>query len=118
METIKNLTTMQWICIIVGLNGLVVGATPQMTVLFGEHAIPYIQAVAALGNGVLGVFGTVISGQGSQVRNVLAMPGVERIAVNAQANQTLAAIAIDPTVNKIAPTPQAQEAVTKTAAAA
>jgi hypothetical protein len=118
VETIKNLTLVQWIGLLVGLNSLFMGATPQLTVLFGTTAVPYIIAVATLANGALGVIGMVVGGQSSQVKSVLAMPGVERITVNAQANQTLAAIAVDPTVNKIAPTLQAQEAVTKTAAAA
>lgn len=118
METLKNMTLVQWIGIVIGLNSLLLGATPQLTVLFGAVAVPYIGAVAALGNGALGVFVTVIGGQGSQVRNVLAMPGVERIAVNEQANSTLASIAVDQTQNKIAPTPQAQAAVAKTANAA
>lgn len=117
METLKNLTLVQWIGIMVGLNSLLMGATPQLTVLFGTVAVPYIIAIATLGNGALGVFVTVVGGQGSQVRNVLAMPGIERVSVNAQANQTLAALAVDPTVNKIAPIVTAQEAVTKTAQA-
>lgn len=117
METLKNLTIIQWIGIAVGLNSLLMGATPQLTVLFGEHAVPYIIAVATLGNGALGVFVTVIGGQGSQVRNVLAMPGVEKIAVNGQASSALATLAIDPLQSKISPTPAAMDRVTATAKA-
>lgn len=117
METLKNLTLVQWIGIMVGLNSLLMGATPQLTVLFGTEAVPYIVAIATLGNGALGVFVTVIGGQGAQVRNVLAMEGVEKIDVNRHANSTLAAIAIDPAQNKIAPTPDAAAAVQATAKA-
>lgn len=117
METLKNLTLVQWIGIMVGLNSLLMGATPQLTVLFGAAAVPYIGAIATLGNGALGVFVTVVGGQGSQVRNVLAMPGVESIAVNRQANAALAQIAIDPAQDKIAPTQAATAAVTATAKA-
>ncbi len=46
---------------------------------------------------------------------MLAMPGIEKINVNAAANQTLATIAMDPNVDKIAPTPSALATVTKTA---
>lgn len=94
METLKNLTLVQWIGIMVGLNSLLMGATPQLTVLFGTVAVPYIIAIATLGNGALGVFVTVVGGQSAQIRNVAAMPGVDSIKVNALANQTLAQIAV------------------------
>jgi hypothetical protein len=132
VETIKNLTLVQWIGLLVGLNSLFMGATPQLTVLFGTVAVPYIIAVATLANGALGVIGMVVGGQKSQVSNVvtdpqsqealikavLAMKGVQHIDVNDQANKTLATIAVDPTLGKIAPIPEAQAAVVKTAAAA
>lgn len=118
METIKNWTLVQWISFMVGLNTLLIGATPQLTVLFGAAAIPYIGAVAVLGNGVLSIFGMVSGGQSNQVLNVLAMKGVEHIDINEKANKTLAAIAVDPTVDKIAPLPAAQAAVAKTASSA
>lgn len=118
METLKNLTLVQWIGIMVGLNSLLMGATPQLTVLFGTAAVPYIIAVATLGNGALGVFVTVVGGMPSQVRNVLAMPGVDKIAVNGQANAELATLAVDPSVNKIAPTDAARATVTARAAKA
>jgi hypothetical protein len=118
METLKNLTLMQWIGIAIGLNSLFMGATPQLTVLFGANAVPYIVALATLGNGALGVFVTVIGGQSAQIRNVLAMPGVEKIDVNGQANSALATLAVDPNQNKIGPTPAAMDKVVATAKAA
>lgn len=132
MEQIKSWTLIQWIGIAVGLNSLLMGATPQLTVLFGAAVIPYIGAIATLGNGALGVFVTVIGGQGSQVRNVvadpqsqaalvravLAMPGIEHVSVNALASPKLASVAVDPTVDKIAPTIAAQATVAATAKAA
>jgi hypothetical protein len=117
MQTLKNLTILQWIGIVLGLNSLFMSSTPQLTVLFGANAVPYIIALATLGNGALGVFITVIGGQGTQLRNVLAMPGVEKIDVNDRASPTLAAIAIDPAQDKIAPTPAAMATVTATAKA-
>src|SRR6185437_2136156 len=45
------------------------------------------------------------AGQGQTVKDVLAMPGVDGLTVNKNANQTLASIAMDPTQDKIAPTP-------------
>lgn len=112
METLKNLTLVQWIGIMVGLNSLLMGATPQLTVLLGAAAVPYIIAVATLANGALGVFVTVVGGQSAQVRNVLAMPGIDKVTVNGQAGTALASMAVDPTVNKIAPTPRDMDKVT------
>lgn len=65
----------------------------------------------------LGVIGTVVSSQSAQVKAVAAMPGVESINVNSQANTALATLAVDPTQAKVAPTPSAEAAVQKTAAA-
>jgi hypothetical protein len=116
VETLKNLTLSQWIGIMVGLNSLLMGATPQLTVLFGTAAVPYIVAVATLGNGALGVFGVVVGGIGSQAANVAALPGVDRIVVNRNAGPTLAALAIDHDQPKIgAANPEAQAAIAVTA---
>jgi hypothetical protein len=132
MDTLKNLTMMQWIGISIGLNSLFMGATPQLTVLFGVNAVPYIVAIATLGNGALGVFVTVIGGQAAMVsramssasgqdaliRSVLSMPGVENMAVNGKAGAALATLAVDQTVEKISPTPAAMDKVTAIAAIA
>ncbi len=96
------------------INGLITGAALLQT-LFGQTLT--IQIVAGLGVAgiVLNSIGTGLSGQGSQIKDVLAMPGVQHIEVNAQANQTLAAIAVDPTVDKISASPATLSRVTATA---
>ena len=104
MDTVKNMTLIQWIGLIIGLNSLFMGATPQLTVLFGTAAVPYIVAIATLGNGALGVFSMVVGGQASQIRNVAAMPGVARVQIDTSANQTVAQVAIDPTQPKVGAT--------------
>lgn len=109
METLKNLTLVQWIGIMIGLNSLLMGATPQLTVLFGTAAVPIIVAVATLGNGALGVFVTVIGGLGSQARNVVA--GGASIAVGPNASASLATLAMDPAQSKIDAAPGASAAV-------
>lgn len=110
-----NLTPLQIIGIVLVVNGALVGSSAQLTDLFGPQAVKYIVSIASIGNTVLGGIVSFLSGQGSQIKNVLAMPGVERITVNSAASQTLAAIAVDPASNKIAPTPQALDRVTETA---
>lgn len=110
-----NLTPLQIIGIILAVNGALTGATAQLTDLFGAVVAKDIVSIASLGSAILGGIITSMSGQGSQVRNVLAMPGVEKIDVNGKASQTLAAIAVDPTQDKISPTPAAMAQVTATA---
>lgn len=110
-----NLTSKQWFQIISGvISGLITGAALMQT-LFGQDLT--IKIVAGLGifNIILSSVGTAVSGQGSLVKDVAAMPGVEKVEVNAKANPTLASLAIDPAVDKIAPIPAALIEVTKTA---
>lgn len=116
METLKNLTLVQWIGIVIGLNSLLMGATPQLTVLFGATAVPIILAVATLGNGALGVFVTVIGGLGTQALNVVA--GGASLAVGANAKPSLATLAMDPAQQKIDAAPGAAAAVAAIAKAA
>lgn len=110
-----NLTPLQIIGIILAINGALTGATAQLTDLFGPMIAKDIVSLASLGSAVLGGIITALSGQTAQVKNVLAMPGIEKVTVNAQANQTLSAIAVDPKVDKIAPTVAAQGDVEKKA---
>lgn len=110
-----NLTPLQIIGIVLVINGALVGSSAQLTDLFGPVAVKYIVSIASIGNTVLGGIVSFLSGQGSQIKNVLAMPGVEKITVNSAANPTLAAIAVDPAVNKISPTPQSMDRVAETA---
>lgn len=110
-----KLTPLQIIGIVLIINGALIGSVTQLTDLFGPEVAKYIVSIASLGNSIFGGVVTMISGQGAQIKNVLAMPGVEKINVNGQANATLAAIAVDPSIDKISPTPAAQQAVEETA---
>lgn len=116
METLRNLTLIQWIGIILGLNALFTASTPQLTTLFGAVAVPYIQAVCTLGSGALGVFVSVIGGSASQIRNVAALPGVESIKINSNALPSVAAIAVDPAQEKVDATDPATRTTLQTIA--
>lgn len=96
------------------VSGLITGAA-LLNPLFGQEMA--LQIVAGLGifNIVLGGISTGLTGQAQLVKDVAAMPGVEKITVNASANPTLAAVAVDPTVNKVAPTRNDMDIVTQTA---
>lgn len=107
-------------------------STTQLTELFGPNLAKQIGAACIILNGILGGSITIIAGnlapevqarqlsvlpagQDAMVRSVLDMKGVEKIDVNKQANPTLAKIAVDPNVDKIAPTLEARTIVENTA---
>lgn len=106
-----QLNVKQLLGISIGVLGVLMISTANLTDLFGPTVARLIVSTAAMLNAILGAVVTAVSGQSSTVKEVLAMPGVAHIDVNAQANQTLAALAVDPTVNKIAPAPHAAEEV-------
>lgn len=111
-----NITSKQWFQIVSGIiSGLITGAA-LLNPLFGESLALKIVSVLGILNIMLSSVGTTLSGQGELVKDVLNMKGVEKIDINAQANKTLAQIAVDPTIDKISPTRDAQAAVTATAA--
>lgn len=112
-----KLTPLQIIGIILVINGALIGSSAQLTDLFDPHTAKIIISIASLGNSIFGGVVTLISGQGAQIKNVLAMPGIENITVNRQASAALATIAVDPDQNKIAPTPAAAQTVAATAKA-
>lgn len=105
----------QLLAISIGILTGLTGMTAQLTTLFGQGTTALIAAGSAVVVMALSVILTVTSGQGSMVKNVLAMPGIEKIDVNSKASSTLAAIAVDPAQDKISPTPAAMQAVTATA---
>lgn len=115
MDTIKNMTPLQWLIILMSFNSAVVGATAQLTDLFGPSVAHTIVSAVTFANTLLGAFMVPFGGQSAMVKNVLAMPGVEHLSVNAQASPTLASIAVDPTITKIAATPETKAQVSQIA---
>ena len=113
-----NLNGKQITLIIGAVVSVLMIAGPQLTDMFGAGPAKYIVSCAGLINLMIQSVMAALTGtmpQDQQVKQVLAMPGIEKITVNAQANTALATLAIDPSVNKIAPTQSAFDAVTKTA---
>lgn len=106
-----SLTTKQWLAIVIAILSVLMVSTTQLTDLFGQPIAKTIVSVAGLINAILGSVVAAIAGQTATVREVEAMPGVERITVNPQANQTLASLAVDPMRDKIEPAPGATAAV-------
>ena len=110
-----NLNQNQTLAIVIGIASFLGGASSQLVTLFGQMVASDIEAGCALLAGITAVVLTVTTGQGSTVKQVLAMPGVEKLTVNGSANQTLSQLAVDPSVNKIAPIPSAEDTVVNTA---
>ena len=116
-----NLNGKQIFLIIGAVISVLMVAGPQLTDLFGAGPAKYIASVAGLLNLIINSVMAVLTGtmpQGDQVRQVLAMPGVENLGVNAKASPELARLAVDRNVDKIAPIPAAVAQVTQTAQAA
>lgn len=115
MDTLKNMTPLQWLILLLSFNSAVAGATAQLNDLFGAVVAHYIVSGVTFANTLLGAFMVPLGGQSAAIRNVLAMPGVEHVSVNAAANSTLAQAAVDATLGKIAPTPEAKAQVSQIA---
>ena len=112
-----NLTPLQWLGIIILFNGTLIGGANFLTDLFLSAAmVKAVVAVASLGNMFLGGLVTMFSSQGAVVKQVAAMPGVEKIQVNAGANTALAQVATDPEQPKVgAITPEVRTVLKETA---
>jgi hypothetical protein len=110
-----SITSKQWFQIISGVNGGLITGAALLQTLFGQDLTLKIVAVLGIIGIIINSVGTALSGQGNLVKDVLAMPGVDKINVNAQANQTLASIAVDPHVDNIGPIPSAANQVEATA---
>ncbi len=110
-----NLTRNQILAITLAVLGVLAGSATQLTDLFGANVAKTAVTASSLVQTILAGILAALTGQSSQVRDVLAMPGVEKITVNAAANQTLSAIAVDPKVDKISPAQGDITAVTETA---
>jgi len=117
MNTLKNLTPLQWIGIVLIVNGALTGGVNEMTDLFGAVWAKHIVSLCTIGSAICGGLVTMFGGQGAMVRSVAAMPGVDSIRVNAQANQTLAQIAVSgaPEAKNVEAIPTAEARVAATA---
>lgn len=105
IATLKNLNGTQQLALLMVVLGVITGGTAQLTDLCGPVATKILVSLASLGISVISGFMTVLTGQNSIVQSVRSMPGVEQITVNEKANQTLAALAVDPKEGKILAAP-------------
>lgn len=108
---IFNLNGKQLIAIIAAVLSVLVVSTAQLTELFGPVMAKSIVTIAGLANAILTSVIAALTGQASIIKDTLAMPGVESVKVNTDANKTLATIAIDPHQDKISPVSHQMEEV-------
>jgi hypothetical protein len=115
LKMIKNFTPTQWLLLGISTAAFLNASAAQLTEWFGPKVAHDIITAIGFTQGLVSAWAMALTGQSSAIDQVLAMPGVEKIDVNAKANSVLAAKAVDPKVNKIAPTPAAMDVVTETA---
>lgn len=114
-----NLNGKQIFLIIGAIVSVLMIAGPQLTDLFGSTTAKNVTSAAGLVNLMINAVMVALTGnlsQDQQVKQVLDMKGVERLRVNADAGPELAAMAMNPNVNKISPTDEARSVVAATAA--
>jgi hypothetical protein len=132
LNVIRNLTPTQWIILFISTSGFLNASAAQLTEWFGPHVAHNIITGIGFAQGLIGTWAMALNTQGARIQNVvsdptaqgalvkavLAMPGVENMTISAKATPQLAQVAVDPSEDKIAPTPEATAAVTATAKAA
>jgi len=106
-----NLNGKQALAIISAVLSVLVVSTAQLTDLVGTELAKDIVSIAALANTILTSVLAAITSQSATVKDTMAMPGIEPLRVNEKANATLAAIAVDPKQDNIAPVPGKEAAV-------
>lgn len=101
--------------ILSSINGGLITGAALFNPLVGQSISLKIISVLGICQIVVSAINSNLSTQGNTVKEVLAMPGVEGVTVNAKANQTLAQIALDPALPKIDVTPADKAVVSRTA---
>lgn len=109
-----KLTPVQMLCIVIAVLGAISTSTTNLTDLFGPHVTKLIVSAATLIVTILSSIMAFLTGQGSQIAAVKAMPGVDSITVNKNAGPALSAMALDPDEAKIEMAAGAGPAITKT----
>jgi hypothetical protein len=109
---LKNITSIQWMGIIILFNTTLLGGSSQLgDLLLSPVVVKAILAAATLGNGFLGGLVTMFGGISSQAVNVAGENDV-RVVVGRNASTTMAALAVDHNQPKIgAADPQTQAAL-------
>lgn len=93
------------------LGGLVVvlsvliGSTAQLQDLFGPTIAKSIVSAASILNAISGGWLTILTSQANTVRDASNTVGVEPLKINEKASPSVAAVAVNPNVDNVAPVP-------------
>jgi hypothetical protein len=79
-------------------------SSANLTTLLGAGVATTIVTIAGMANMVLQGVAVVLQTQTNQIKDVAAMPGVDRISINANASAEAAAVAVDKDQPKVGPT--------------
>lgn len=101
---LKGITRNQWLGIIIVILGVIAGGSAQLIEVVGPTVTKLMVSLATLLNTAMGGIIVILGGQNQQVIDVRRMPGVEKVLINENANQTLAAMATDPNEPKVGAT--------------
>lgn len=101
-----NLNGKQIFLIIGAIVSVLMIAGPQLTDLFGSTIAKNVASGAGLVNLMINSIMVALTGtmpQSQQIQQVLDMKGVQHLEINKEASLEVARMAVDPNVNKIAP---------------
>ncbi len=111
-----SITRNQWFAIGILFCTVITGGTAQLTDLVGPIMTKTLVSLCTLVTGFLAGIQIILGGQAQQIKDVAAMPGVDRVAINASANTTVAQVAVDPAQTKVgATTPEVRQVLQDTA---
>lgn len=113
-----SITRNQLLSLVALALSLLAGGGATLTQVFGTGLAGKIAAGAGFLSSFVNGAIVILTSQSQQVKDVAAMPGIDPLSVNAQANGTLATLAVDPAQTKIAAAPKDIQAVAETAKAA
>jgi hypothetical protein len=101
------------LAILIAILGVLMVSTVQLNDLFGPKLAHNIVSVSALLNSLIASILAVLSGNVAMMKNVAALPGVERVQVNAGASPAVASVAVDPSQPKVGGTTDQVQAALK-----
>lgn len=111
-----NITRNQWLSLLALALSLLAAGGATLTQIFGAGMAGKIAASAGFLSSFVNGAIVILTSQTNQVKDVAALPGVERISVNAQANTALAQVATDPAQPKVGATvPEVRTVLQETA---
>jgi hypothetical protein len=101
----------QIVLMILAMLGFVAAGANQLDPIIGVTAAKAVASIAAFVGGLMSAAMTPLLSNDRTVRDASNTTGVEPIRINEQASQSLAALAVDPSITNIGPAPHQYEGV-------